>query len=183
MTNKSAAEIVAIIVTELTPLSSEDRHRVVQASMTLLGESAAKVGSSSPNTGESDAGDVGALSNRARTWIRQNDLSMEQLEQVFHFDDGTVEIIAAEILGNNNKERVRNAYILTGIRSLLLTGDAKFDDQAARTLCDLHGFYDHTNHSKYVKGWNEFAGSRDKGWTLTAPGLKAAASLIKEMTK
>jgi hypothetical protein len=183
MNNKSTAEIVGIIVAELTPLSSEDRHRVVRASMTLLGESAAKVENSSGDIDESAGERVGSLPIRARNWLRQNGISIEQIEQIFHFDDGSVEIIAAEIPGKNNKERVRNAYILTGIRALLLAGDAKFEDQTARTLCDTHGFYDHTNHSKYVKGWNEFTGSRDKGWTLTAPGLKAAASLIKEVTK
>jgi hypothetical protein len=30
---------------------------------------------------------------------------------------------------------------------------------------------------------NNLAGSKDKGWKLTAPGMKKGADLIKEMTK
>jgi hypothetical protein len=183
MNTKSTTEIVGIIVDELTPLSSEDRHRVVQASMTLLGEGAAKLDNSPADVEKEIGGEADQLPVRARTWIGQNGLTMDQLQQAFHFESDTAEIIAAELPGKSNKERVRNAYLLSGIKALISTGEAKFEDQTARTLCDLHGVYDHTNHSKALKGRNEFTGSRDKGWTLTAPGLKEAATLIKEISR
>jgi hypothetical protein len=182
MNNKSTAEIVGIIVGELSPLSSEDRHRVIQASMTLLGEKAAEVDNSPGDIDEAVSDEVNHLPVRAQNWVRQNSLTTDQLQQVFHFESGTVELIAADLPGKSNKERVRNAYLLTGIRALLCTGEAKFEDRVARMLCDLHGAYDQTNHSKALKGRNEFTGSRDKGWTLTAPGLKDGAILIKEIS-
>jgi predicted XRE-type DNA-binding protein len=182
---KSVAEIVGTIVNELTPLASEERLRVIQASMTLLGE--APIGSrnvaAAANEQSGETEDVGSLPTRARTWIKQNQLSPEQLEEVFHIGSEGVDVIASEIPGKNNKEKVRNAYVLLGIARLLGSGEPKFDDKAARALCESSGFYDHTNHMKYMKGGNEFTGTKDKGWTLTGPGLKRGAVLVMELSK
>jgi hypothetical protein len=73
---------------------------------------------------------------------------------------------------------------MAGIAKLLEAGDSSFDDKAARELCKSAGCFDNTNHSKYLgdKG-NEFAGSKDKGWVLTAPGLKRGAALVKKISK
>ena len=173
---KSLAQIVGTIVEELTPLDSEGRKRAVHAAMTLLGEEAVKRPSTEVEQGEPAGGEV--MLPRVKTWMRQNDLSMDELQQVFHIENGTVEIIA-EIPGKSNREKVRNAYILTGVSSFLSTGEQRFDDTAARGLCERVGIYDSTNHSKYMKDGNEFTGSRERGWTVTIPGLKAGASLVK----
>jgi len=79
---------------------------------------------------------------------------------------------------------VLNVYVMAGIAKLLEAGDPSFDDKTARDLCKSAGCFDNTNHSKYLvdKG-NEFAGSKDKGWVLTAPGLKRGAALVKEISK
>jgi hypothetical protein len=173
---KTLAEIVGTIVKELTPLESEERRRAVHAAMTLLGEEATKLPLAVVERNEPEFAET--LSPRVRTWMRQNDLSMDELQQVFHIENGTVEIIAG-IPGKSNKEKVRNAYILTGISSFLSSGEQRFDDAAARGLCERVGIYDPTNHSKYMKDGNEFMGSRAQGWTVTIPGLKAGAHIIK----
>jgi hypothetical protein len=89
-----------------------------------------------------------------------------------------------QLLGRNKKEQTYNAYVLVGIGQLLLTGDASFDDRAARSLCEKFGCYNSANHSTHLreKG-NEFTGTKERGWTLTAPGLKRGADLIKDMHK
>jgi hypothetical protein len=75
-----------------------------------------------------------------------------------------------------------NAYVVSGISQLLLKGEPSFTDKDARTLCERSGCYDSANHSAHLKDrGNEFSGSKDKGWTLTAPGLKRAAELLKQM--
>lgn len=173
---KTLAQVVGTIVEELTPLNSEERRRAVHAAMTLLGEETTKQPTASLAENEVEGSE--ALPLRVRTWMRQNDLSMEDLQQVFHIENGSIEIIA-EIPGRSNREKVRNAYILTGISSLLSTGEQRFDDAAARGLCEKFGIYDSTNHSKYMKDGNEFTGSRERGWTVTIPGLRAAAQIIK----
>jgi hypothetical protein len=147
----------------------------------LLGETPIKATSTAPYTPQGEQGEDDVDSKmpvRARTWIRQSGLSVEQLHQVFHFGDDGIEIIASEIPGKNYREKTRNAYMLCGISKFLASGEAKFDDRAARELCERSGFYDQTNHAKYMKFGNEFTGSKDKGWTLTAPGLKQGAALI-----
>ena len=173
---RTLAEIVGTIVSELTPLGSDERKRAIHAAMTLLGEEVIRTQATSVEQGQSDGAEV--LPARVRTWMRQNDLSMAEIEQLFHIDNGTVEIIA-EIPGRSKKEKVRNAYILTGVSTFLVTGEQRFDDATARGLCERVGIYDPTNHSKYMKDGNEFTGSRDRGWTVTIPGLKAGANLVK----
>ena len=109
---------------------------------------------------------------------------MDELQQVFHLGNGDAEVIAGDIPGKNKKEKTYSAYILIGLSKLLSTGSPAFDDKSARALCESSGCYDQANHSVHIKErGNEFTGTKDKGWTLTAPGLKRAAVLIKEMTK
>ncbi len=177
MSKKTSTQAVATIVEELADFSSEERHRIVQASMTLLGETPKRLDVS---VNEAEPRQDGELPAKARNWMKQHGLTSEQINQVFHFgEEGGIEIIAS-IPGATKREQVRNAYVLCGIGRLMASGETKFDDKAARRICELGGFFDGTNHMKYMKG-SEFAGSRDKGWVLTAPGLKLGASLVAQL--
>lgn len=179
---KSMAEVVGAVVKELSPLGAAERQRVIRAALALLGDeiieqpSPMSVSSSSSLSERDDEAPP-----RARMWMRQNGISQENILQVFHSGPEGVEIIAPEIPGSNNREKVRNAYVLVGIAKLFAGEDAHFDDLTARSLCERFGFYDPTNHSKYVKGGNEFVGAKEKGWTVTAPGLKQGAALVKQL--
>jgi hypothetical protein len=175
---KTVTEVLASIVSELTPLNSDERQRVVRAALTLLGEN-----TTSESVKRDDVSSRGSeFLPRVRVWMQQNGLSLDQLEQVFHLEGGAAEVIASEIPGNNNRERARNAYMLAGVAQLLVTGEPKFDDRSGRELCETSGFYDPTNHAKFFKSGNEFSGSREKGWVLTSPGLKAAAKVVAEIS-
>jgi hypothetical protein len=165
------------VVEALTPLASEERTRVIRAAMALLGES-----STAHADVEEPTGSIEGLSPRARVWMKQNSITPVQLQQVFHISDGVAEVIAPQLPGRNKKEQTHNAYIITGISQLLINGGASFDDRAARALCERCGCYDSANHSANLRDrGNEFTGSKEKGWTLTAPGLRRAAEIIKEM--
>jgi hypothetical protein len=179
MSQKTLTQAVTNIVRELEAFSSEDRHRIVQASMTLLGEVPMRL---VPDGGDGEPGqnqNVEAPA-KARNWMAQYDLNFDQINQIFHFGEEGPEIIAS-IPGANRREQVRNAYILCGIGRLLASGETKFDDKVARRVCELGGFFDGTNHMKYMKG-SEFTGSREKGWVLTAPGLKFGALLVAQLS-
>lgn len=186
MTKNNSLEAMTKIVEVLTPLASEERTRVVKAAMVMLGEEVPKESKQGGGTGDAgddtDAGTLTSLSPRARVWMKQNSLGEAELQQVFHIADDGVEVIAAQIPGKGKKEQTYNAYVLTGIGQLLSTGNPLFQDKQARSLCERSGCYDTNNHSYTIKNrGNEFTGTKEKGWTLTAPGLKRGANLIKEL--
>lgn len=176
---KSVTEIVGVIVNELSSLEAADRRRVIQAVFALLGDDPPSLVARSEVTHPADNDD--RFSPRAKAWMKQNELSSSDILQVFHPGIDGVEIIAAEIPGTNNREKVRNAYVMLGIGKLLSSGESLFDDREARAVCERFGIYDQTNHSKYMKAGNEFVGSKERGWTVTAPGLKHGGKLIKEL--
>ncbi len=182
MVKHKVIDIVGKIVEMLTPLTPDERQRVMRASLMLLGETAADLNKGS--SGEKTDEEASNLPVRAQTWVRQNNLSTEELQQVFLIAEGEVEIIASEIPGKGRKEKTYNAYVLTGIARLLSTGNPSFDDKSARTLCKSSGCLDSANHANYLRErGNEFTGTKDKGWILTAPGLKRGALLVKELNK
>lgn len=175
MGKPKSSDIVGKIVDLLTPLSSEERGRVISASLTLLGES-----TTSDTSNKGDEGAVNNATGKAKTWQKQNSITTNQLGHVFHDDNGKIDVIVGEMPGKDKKEKTLNAYLLVGTAQLLISGDAKFTDKEARALCSSSGCYDGANHAKTLKGkGNWFTGSKEKGWILTAPGLKHAATLIK----
>jgi hypothetical protein len=182
MSKTNIGETMTKLLSLLTPLSSEDRQRVISATLTLLGEPPPS--SASQSTQFSNAAVVTpAASQRAAIWMRQNSLSAELIDQVFHIDGEHVEVVASHVPGKTNKERSLNVYLLAGAAKLLGTGDPTFDDKFARELCGNLGCYDSTNHTKYLKDkGNRLAGSAATGWKLTTPGLTHTAALIKQMT-
>jgi len=186
MEQNNSVNAMAKIVEILTPLSSEDRARVIRAAMVLLDESKPSLSIPKDETGLSKDinEDSSSLPPRANVWMNQNGLKTDELQEVFHITDAGTEVIAARIPGKNMKEQVCNAYILTGIAQLLLNGNPSFQDKSARALCELSGCYDNGNHSAYIRArGNAFTGTKEKGWTLTAPGLKEGAELIKKLNK
>jgi len=180
MSQKPLTQAVASVVQELENFSSEDRHRIVHASMTLLGEAPTRLVPEGEDA-EPRQDQRGGLPAKARNWMKQHGLTLEQINQVFHFGDEGPEIIVP-IPGANKREQVRNAYVLCGIGRLLTSGETRFDDRVARGVCHLGGFFDSTNHMKCMKG-SEFRGSREKGWVLTPPGLKLGASLVTQLSR
>ena len=183
MSKSNIAETMTKLLSLLTPLSSEERQRVISATLTLLGESTPSSASQGPHSSNAAVA-APAASQRAGLWMRQNSLSPELIDQVFHIDGEHVEVVASHVAGKTNKERTLNVYLLAGAAKLLGTGDSTFDDKFARELCGNLGCYDSTNHSRYLKDkGNKLAGSAATAWKLTTPGLTHAATLIKQMTE
>ncbi|MGY2902970.1 hypothetical protein [Bradyrhizobium sp. URHC0002] len=169
----------------LEPAEPGERKKAIKAALTMLGDDTSvaneKGEKSNPNSDE----DVveGDFNAKTRTWMTRNKVTAEQLNQVFHIDGETVDIIVDSAPGKNQKQQTINAYLLTGIREFIKTGEPKLDDKSGRESCERMGCYGPTNHATYMgKPGNVLSGSKDGGWSLTGPGMKAGADLIKEMT-
>ena len=183
MTKNKAADVATKIVDLLAPLESEERRRAVRAALTLVGETqdAAQSGTQVEDPGSE--GQPKNLQLRVRTWMRQYGIEWSQLEQLFHIENGNVEVIASQSPGKSSKEQTLNAYVLEGLGRFIATGDSGFDDKSARQLCEQSGCYNSANHAVYMKNkGNKFTGSKEQGWKLTAPGLAHGAALVKELT-
>ncbi len=171
------------VVELLNPLSSEERKRVVQAAFALLGEDAApsSLGPATNNYAEDASSDtLPKVHATASQWLKRTGVTQDQLDQHLYFDGGTAKVISLPGGASKRIHQVMNTYLMLGIAAFLSTGEASFTDKDARELCEHFGCYDATNHAKYIKEFgNKITGSKSSGWKLTAPGLNAAAELVK----
>jgi hypothetical protein len=175
---KKTMSAIEGVVNILGPLDSINRQRVVQGAFVVLGESSTNLTAASVE----ETSVVAPVHPKAKTWMKQSGISAEELDQVFDLSEGSAAVIAAEVKGKSNSEKVIKSYVLAGLAAFLAGGEPTFQDQTARDLCENFGCYDATNHAKYIKEkGNNFVGSKGSGWKLTAPGLKYGAALVKEI--
>ena len=147
------------IVGVLSPLTSEERVRVVRAAMAFLGEELP--GAATAAAADQAITSIG-LPPKAMLWMKQNALTDDQLEQAFHIADGAADFIGT-LPGANKREQSLNAYVMAGVAQLLMKGEASFDDKSARGICESAGCYNSGNHSSTLKArGNELAGSKDR---------------------
>ncbi len=176
--SKTPGDVVAEIDRLLAPLSADERTRALAAVSALHGAAppgapaavapAAPVPAGTPNAAVS-------------AWMKMNGLDHAMVAAVFHVDDGAAEVIGG-IAGATEKERTINTYLLAGVCALLGSGAPKFAEADAVKLCKHLGCHNRGNHANYRGAAGKaLVGSREKGWTLTAPGLRRAAELVKEM--
>ncbi|WP_156949062.1 hypothetical protein [Bradyrhizobium sp. WSM1417] len=188
MSGKKLTEVHSKIVDLLQPLDSDERIRVINAALMLIGDvPIANVGQAAPEhaaqggTASAENGGLPALHARAKTWMSQNGVTKQNLDQVFHIEGQTGELIASSVPGSNQKEQTYNVYILLGVLSLLTTSEPKVDDETARATCKRLACFNQGNHANYMSSRpNTISGSK-AGWTITAPGLTLGAELIKQM--
>jgi hypothetical protein len=170
------------IVQVLAPLASEERSRAIQGALVILRESPLLASSQDEGAEINVPAELGTLSVKAKTWMKQNGITPEHISEVFDFSDGVATVLAGGVPGKNSGEKTIKTYVLSGVAGLLSSGEPNFDDKTARKLCEDLGHYDNTNHAKYLKGKGSyFVGDKDKGWKLTAPGLKFGGSIVKEL--
>lgn len=181
---KSLPDIVGDIYKLIEPLEPSDRLRVVKSAMTLLGEGASPVEASS---GPADfGGGMGGskFGTKATRWMKQYGISDADIEEIFHKEGDAVEVIVHEISGDGKRGKSRSCYLLAGVRSLLAFDEPKFTEAEAVNLCKEMGCHDQPNHAKTRDSFgNVVAGSKQSGWTLPGPGLRAAAELVKLMAQ
>jgi hypothetical protein len=180
-TSPDITDVTVKVVALLRSLGAEDRERVLLACRTLLKMTPAQPLASVESASEGNPR-LSSTGPKVQAWTKQNGLTMEQIEQVFHITQDGVSVIVACAPGKGKREQTHNAYVLLGIAHLLETGEASSDDKSARNLCEQLGCMDKANHAKYMdEVGNLLVGSKDKGWKLTAPGLRHGANLVKQL--
>ena len=113
-------------------------------------------------------------------WLSQHRVPIERVHDLFHVDSEGCKFIGTEIPGASTKHKVVNAYLLAGLCAFIATDETRFEDMDAVALCKHYKCHDSSNHSTYRKrGGNFFTGDKRGGFTLTAPGQKAAADLLR----
>ena len=171
-------DAVAAVFDILTPLTPDERRKVVRAALTLLDDDASPA-ALAPNAERLTGGDDD-LPAGASAWVKKYGVDVERLHKLFHFDHGRVTCIELPRAGRTKREDVLNTYLLQGVAALLGSGEANFSDDDARRLCEHFGCYDSSNHAKALGDFgSNVAGSKSAGWKLTAPGLATAATLVK----
>lgn len=177
------ANAMTKVVEVLSPLSSEERLRVVNASLALLGDGGTSAAAAGFTLGGAGANALTqhqpGISPQASAWMAKHNVTVSDLENWYHFDGGSVTPLVPANASKRSQQAI-NTYLLLGFSKFLASGDAAFSDQDARQLCEHFGCYDHTNHAKIYKAFgNKITGSKSGGWKLTAPGINAAGALIK----
>lgn len=185
-TNKMSATDIAQVTTRvyalLQPLEAEERARVLGAVRALFGD-ANPSGSKGGGLQGSDSPQDGAYPVPAARWLSQNGISQAQIENVVHVSDGSVDLIVGEIPGASKKEQTMNCYLFSGLRELFSSGIPKFSEEQAVALCQRMGCFDRSNHSSHRKTFgNLIAGTKNAGYSLSAPGLRMVAELVKELS-
>ena len=116
--------------------------------------------------------------------MKQNNLTADSVEHAFQVSGEEVHVILPKMPGASVREQAINAYVFAGLSALLGTGNRTFTDDAARAVCRQYSCYDKNNHSKSLLGLKGKAhGSKSQGWTLTTPGEKFAAALIRDLAQ
>lgn len=183
MKGKTLPEIATELFHLLEPLSKGDRGKVVRSAMALLDDTSDSVVRDLPDDHVDRRVPLGEEFGRnANRWMQQNNLTREMLDEAFHYDNGSVDVIAATIPGKGKKGQSKNCYLLCGIAALLSNDDPRFVDDDAVELCKRMGCHDAKNHATTRKELgNTVSGTKASGFTLPAPGLRAAAQLVKEI--
>lgn len=123
------------------------------------------------------------LGKRAQHWARRYGVSAAELERVFHVHDGGVDVIASVTAGSK-REGALCCYLLTGVKALLRSDEARFQEAEAVDLCREQLLYDTANHAAYRTSFPpKVVGDKHNGWSLPAPGLEAAAQLVKRLAE
>lgn len=186
----NVATVATAVFSELSKLEGEDRKRALLGALAMLGEpvpaspgEGVRAGVGGGGGAQDHAPDTSDYPAKAKIWMRQHSVTTDQLGHLFHNEGGTFELIAASVPGNSKGKQMMAVYLLKGIAGLLGSGEAKIIDKDARTAAENLGCYDQPNHSNNFKQnrQNYLGGSKNDGWTLTGPGQKAAADLIKSM--
>jgi hypothetical protein len=106
MATKNITEVTGEVFGLLSPLSPEDRKRVINAVFALLGDPVPSGASATADKGKAGASlPEGLFGAKTRVWLAQHHLTKERLERVFYFQDGRADIHLTTVAGASKREQ------------------------------------------------------------------------------
>jgi hypothetical protein len=180
---QGTVDAIPKLVQLLAPLTPEDRQRAISAALIVFGQpTTLKPGALTHQSADEQIASVAGISAKASAWMSKYSVTEAELEHVFSIDADSIDVIAGKLPGKSKRQQTVQAYLLSGLKSYLRSGDVAFSDRDARDTCDKVGCYDIANHSNYIKAFgNLINGGKDSGWRLTNPGLSEVAKVVKHL--
>ena len=115
-------------------------------------------------------------------FARQN-ITEEEWQKVFHFDGTTYSIIVDDLKETTKSKKQVNLALLEGIKELLTGGVATIVKDDLIELCKKYDAYDSSNFASHMKKQKSLFLARGDNWSLTKPGEKRAAEVVKDLSQ
>lgn len=148
------------------------------------GLSVSSISSAEPSAASVETVDTAfdGISPIAIKWIRRNNITVEQLAQIFSLGADEIDLVAKSIPGSGKRARTRNVILLKGVSAYLSTGVSRISNEQIKEACLHYDAFDQTNYAKYLKDMgSELNGNKESGYTLSPRGLTSATELLKEI--
>jgi hypothetical protein len=126
-----------------------------------------------------------AALNRFKTTAKRNNISLDNLANLFDFNSDPFTLQPVSLSGNKTADKARQVVLLAAVRSYLASGFWSADWQEVKSLCVDYSCYDLPNHSTNLKQGNKAglfkAIERGKPIDLTPSGVTKAEELVKSL--
>src|SRR5262245_58037809 len=106
---KGIADATLKIYEQLEKLAPEERGRAVDAALTMLGEPASRSRSSKSDDQPRDETSANEYPTIAKSWISKNNIESSALAEMFHFENGKVQLIHDKGIGASKRQQTVSA--------------------------------------------------------------------------
>src|SRR5438105_2294004 len=172
-------EIVTRCHELLEKLKEPDRTKAIRMILLAFDQSNPEPATATAGSGAAIAPLRDGFGRRAQQWLAKNQVDAI-IDGVFDVENDFA--LIAQLPEGSKREQSMLCYLLTGLRALLRTDEAKFSEPEAVALCKREGCYDLANHSiTRAQLGKRVTGSKESGFTLTTVGLSEAAALVKKI--
>jgi hypothetical protein len=124
---------------------------------------------------------IGALSLplRLKAFMKKHDVNVEQLDKLFHAEDGAVEPIWSSDETKHSKAQIEIA-LMEALQHAMVAGEFTFDPEEVRAICEAKRCYDKGNFkANFRNNPRLFAALKDTGpISLSDEGMKRLAEMI-----
>lgn len=148
-------------------------------------EETTRTGSEAPPEvrGVTDGGLEG-ISPVARKWMSRNGIDAKGLLVIFSLGGDEIDLIAKNVPGKSERERMHSVILLKGIAAYLASGAARFTYGQLKEACLHYRAFNSANFASYLKSFaSDVSGEKNTGYTLTARGLAAATEKVTTILK